>query len=122
MIIGTGCDILSIKKIEKMHKKMGWAFPQQVLGPNELEVFAGLAGGQETVYLARRYCAKEAFFKAVGKKLDWRQVQVLNDGNGRPILSFNGDLKHEMYAGKEFHVTISDSDETVISFVIMEAT
>lgn len=122
MILGTGCDILNIKKVDKMHRKMGWSLPHQVLGHNELEVFAGLGNGQETVYLARRYCAKEAFFKALGRKGDWRDVQVLNDADGRPTLAFSGSLKEEMYSDRMFHVTISDSEEVVISFVTMEAT
>ena len=54
MILGIGCDIVDVDRIKKAHKKMGWTFVHRILGPNELEVFSGLEGGQEVIYLARR--------------------------------------------------------------------
>jgi holo-[acyl-carrier protein] synthase len=126
LILGIGCDIVDVDRIKKAHKKMGWTFVHRILGPNELEVFSGLEGGQEVIYLARRFAAKEAFAKAWGTgmttQLDWRDVQVLNEANGRPILSFCKDLREAVYSTRRhFNVTISDNDDNVIAFVTMEA-
>lgn len=126
MILGTGCDIVSIRRIKDAYKKMGWAFVHKILGPDEIEVISAMDWDMAAVYLARRFAAKEAFSKAWGtgmvSPLDWRDVQVLNEANGRPILSFCKDLKTAVYSmRRHFHVTISDNDDTVIAFVIMEA-
>jgi len=127
LILGTGCDIVSVKDIKDAHKKMGWTVVHRILGPDEIEVFSQLEDKEvKLAYLARRFAAKEAFSKAWGtgmvSPLDWRDVQVLNEANGRPILSFCKDLKTAVYSmQRHFHVTISDNDDTVIAFVIMEA-
>lgn len=127
MILGIGCDVVDISRIRQAHKKMGWTFVHQILGPNETDVFAQIDDrDMKGVYLARRFAAKEAFSKAWGTgmvpPLDWRDVQVLNEPSGRPILSFCGDLKKSVYStARHFHVTISDDDNTVVAFVTMEA-
>ena len=94
-------------------------------GVEELRVW-DTSGTYRVIYLARRFAAKEAFAKAWGTgmtpQLDWRDVQVLNEANGRPILSFCKDLREAVYSTRRhFNVTISDNDDNVIAFVTMEA-
>lgn len=124
MIYGIGADILAIKRISEMSKKMGWALAHSVLGHKELEVYADLVDGKRLAdnYLARRFAAKEAFVKASRiEGLDVRQVQVLNHESGEPYLMLSGKAFLQM-GGLEWrhHVTISDSDEYVVASVVCE--
>lgn len=124
MIYGIGTDILQIKRIADMSKKMGWAFAHQVLGPRELPVYANLIDSKTLAvnYLARRFAAKEAFIKASGiDNLDMRQVEVLNHENGAPYLALSGKPSLQMGSTEwAHHVTISDSDDYVTAVVICE--
>lgn len=124
MIYGIGTDILEIKRISDMSKKMGWALAHQVLGPAELEVYAALVEDKKLShnYLARRFAAKEAFVKASRiEGLDVRQVQVLNHESGEPYIALSGKPALQMGGtGWVHHVTLSDSNEHVVAFVICE--
>jgi holo-[acyl-carrier protein] synthase len=124
LIHGIGTDILAIRRISEMSKKMGWALAHSVLGHKELEVYASLSDGKKLAdnYLARRFAAKEAFVKASHiDGLDVRQAQVLNHDNGEPYFMLSGKALLQM-GGLEWshHVTISDSDEYVVATVICE--
>jgi len=122
LIYGIGTDILNVERINHMSKKMGWALAHQVLGPAELEVYASMMDMPETAisYLARRFAAKEAFIKAVNEPgLDMREVQVVNDERGKPLLKLSGKAKLN-FGNWRHHVTISDSDRYVVAHVISE--
>jgi len=124
LIRGIGTDILEIKRISDMSKKMGWALAHQVLGPRELQVYAELTDDRRLAvnYLARRFAAKEAFGKASGiDGLDVRQVEVLNHDNGAPYVALSGRASLQMGSMDwAHHVTISDSDSYVVATVICE--
>jgi len=124
LIHGIGTDILEIKRISEMSKKMGWAFAHQVLGPKEIEVYAEMVDEKRIAdsYLARRFAAKEAFIKASKiEGLSMRDVQVLNHVTGEPYLVLSGKPSLQM-GGAEWshHVTISDSFDNVVAVVICE--
>ena len=124
MIHGIGTDILQIKRIADMSKKMGWALAHQVLGHRELQVYAELVDNKKLAvnYLARRFAAKEAFIKASGiENLDMRQVEILNHDNGAPYIALSGKPMMQMGSLQwAHHVTISDSDDYVTAVVICE--
>lgn len=128
MISGIGTDIIEINRVDHAHRTMGWAFIHQVLGQNEIEVFSELIKENTffhrptATYLARRFAAKEAFIKAYGSnKVDFREVQILNEKEGAPYLHYTGEVGEVMNVGKwKSHVTISDNDTTVVATVILE--
>jgi holo-[acyl-carrier protein] synthase len=124
LIHGIGTDILQIKRIADMSKKMGWALAHQTLGHRELQVYAEMVEDRllSVNYLARRFAAKEAFVKACGiDKLDVRQVEILNHDNGAPYIALTGRPYLQMGSMEwVHHVTISDSDEYVTATVICE--
>jgi len=124
LIHGIGTDILEIRRIGDMSRKMGWALAHQVLGTQELQVYAEMADNKKlaVTYLARRFAAKEAFIKASRiENLDMRQVEVLNHEDGAPYISLSGKAMLEMGSMQwRHHVTISDSDDYVTATVICE--
>lgn len=122
MISGIGIDILQIKRIADMSKKMGWALAHQVLGSEELELYSSLVDEKRLAvnYLARRFSAKEAFVKACGVHgIDVRQVQILNHEHGGPYVHLAGNAL-KLAGDAVYHVSISDSDDYVVASVIKE--
>ena len=65
--------------------------------------------------LAGIFAAKEAFFKAMGKKLDWKDVWVEKDASGKPLLK-----SVHLLENTDAVVSISHSGEYAIAAVIIE--
>jgi holo-[acyl-carrier protein] synthase len=83
IIIGTGVDITEVKRLRQAVEKWGQEFLDRVFTQEELE--NAKTRGSLYQHLAGRFAAKEAVFKALGdKELGWKDVQILNDKEGRP--------------------------------------
>ncbi|MEW6100868.1 MAG: holo-ACP synthase [Candidatus Omnitrophota bacterium] len=83
MIIGTGVDIIEVRRLKVAVEKWGDTFLHRVFTKNELE--NAKTRGSLYQHLAGRFAAKEAVFKALGdKELNFTDVQILNDKEGRP--------------------------------------
>ena len=99
MVIGTGVDIIEVKRLRQAAEKWGADFLNRVFTKEELE--NAKTRGSLYQHLAGRFAAKEAVFKAMGDRdLGWRDVQVLNDPDGRPyckILNHRGKKDVSIY-------------------------
>jgi len=87
MIVGTGVDITEVSRLKKAVEKWGDAFLEKVFTKEELDN----AKTKVSIYqhLAGRFAAKEAVFKALGdESLSWKDIQILNDKEGRPSCEF----------------------------------
>lgn len=118
MIIGTGVDITEVKRLRQAVEKWGKEFLQRVFTPEELE--NAKTRGSLYQHLAGRFAAKEAVFKALGDKgLNWKDVQVLNDEEGKPCCKIlNGRAKKI-----DVHVSISHvKNYAVASAIITQKT
>jgi len=83
MIIGTGVDITEVRRLRQAVEKWGEVFLDRVFTKEELE--NAKTRGSLYQHLAGRFAAKEAVFKAMGDpKLNWKDVQILNDKQGKP--------------------------------------
>lgn len=83
MIIGTGVDITEVKRLRQAVEKWGNSFLGRVFTKEELE--NAKTRGSLYQHLAGRFAAKEAVFKALGDaELNWKDVQILNDREGKP--------------------------------------
>ena len=96
MIIGTGVDITEVRRLRQAVEKWGDAFLGRIFTKVELD--NAKSRGSLYQHLAGRFAAKEAVFKAMGEpELNWKDVQILNDKEGKPVcLILNGkgrDLK-----------------------------
>ena len=67
-------------------------------------------------HLAGRFAAKEAVFKALGDaQLNWRDVQILNDKQGKPYCKIlNGRAKKI-----DVHISISHVKNYATAFAII---
>lgn len=87
MILGTGVDITEVNRLKKAVEKWGDAFLERIFTKEELNN----ARTRVSIYqhLAGRFAAKEAVFKALGDtSLSWKDVQILNDKEGKPSCEF----------------------------------
>lgn len=126
MITGHGIDVMGMPGVKNAWENMGMVLVRRVLGPKELEVFNSIVSDDPDTalnYLAKRFCAKEALFKAIGTGMrppfDWHDAQLLNEQSGKPFFEFGGMLTVKL-SGMIVHVSVSDHSDTVIGSVIIE--
>lgn len=87
MILGTGVDITEVNRIRKAIEKWGDSFLSRVFTSGEL--INAKTRGSLYQHLAGRFAAKEAVFKALGdENLNWQDVEILNDKQGKPSCKF----------------------------------
>ncbi len=124
MIIGIGCDIIEVQRIEKAVQSE--SFKQRVFTTAEI-AYCESRGKQQYASFAARFAAKEAVLKALGTGLRGgalTEIEVLNDELGCPKLHLHGyhlDLACSKGASS-WHLTLSHSKETAMAYVVLEGT
>ena len=91
MIVGIGIDIIEVARIQKQISR-GDKFKERLFTPLEIAYCESKKNRQQNY--AARFCAKEAFFKALGtgwrEGLGFKQVEVINDEKGKPEIRLHG--------------------------------
>ena len=91
-IIGIGYDIVEVSRIESVLSRWGKRFEERMFTPQELAYCQSKKN--RTQRLATRFAAKEAVFKALGtgwqRGVGWTEVEVTNDGLGKPSITLRG--------------------------------
>ena len=124
MIIGIGTDIVETARIEKMLAEHGDAFKTKIFTDAELK--EGETRKNHFQYFAGRWSAKEAVAKALGcgfgSKCGWRDIEIINNGEGKPELTLNGTaLKTADELGiTGYHVSISHEEHYACATVVAE--
>lgn len=97
MKIMTGLDIIEVSRIQESIEELGDKFINKVFSKAEIDYCKNTKALKYQHYAAR-FAAKEATFKAISTLLSdkysisWKNVQVVNDKNGKPNLEFNSLL------------------------------
>ncbi len=123
MITGIGTDILEIHRIQKIFERLGMRIVHRFLTKNEIMDFQNLKNKNQKInFLAKRFCAKEAFLKALGtglrKPYNLNNIEIAHDDLGKPFFIFHGKPKIFF---KNAHLSLSDTAQFVVAFVILEA-
>lgn len=124
MILGTGTDLIDVRRIERALVRFGHRFAQRVLVDEEYQRFC--AHAKPAHYLAKRFAAKEAFSKAMGTGIhfpvNWHNVSVANERSGRPYLKFSQPLAALLAERgiRRAHLSLSDEIEMACAFVVLE--
>lgn len=108
MILGIGCDIVKIARVTFNEERLAY----RILTKKELEMYETFHGKRAQEFLAGRFAAKEAIFKALSvEDLVISQIEILNDEKGKPFCTF-----------KEYqiHISISHEDEYALAYAIVE--
>ena len=92
MVIGVGMDIQDIQRIDRALTRGGRNFLARTFTPGEARYCRRQK--RPAQHFGGRFCAKEAFFKALGtgwaRGVRWTEVEVRRARNGRPSLHLAG--------------------------------
>ena len=124
MIYGVGTDIVEISRIKQM--KSLSSFAEKILSPSELKMASTFEKEKLATFLAKQFAGKEAISKAFGtgirKPILMKDIEILRDDSGRPILNpLAGVKKTIIYLGiTKSHVSLADEKDYAIAFAILE--
>ena len=132
MIIGTGSDLIDIRRIERTLARFGERFIQRCFTETEIaKAERRRAAGTHIATYAKRFAAKEACSKALGTGFSngvfMRDIGVVNDEFGRPTLALTGGALVRLHTmippGRtaNIHVTLTDEPPMAAVHVIIEA-
>ncbi len=123
MSLSAGVDIIELDRIHGALQRYGERFLARVFTPEEIARY-----GDRLPELAARFAAKEAVSKALGVGINhmsahgigWREVEVLPDPLGKPVLSLSGRAQ-ELAAEqglREWAISLSHSRDYAVAFVV----
>lgn len=122
MVIGIGCDLAEVNRLEKALGRGGFA--ARVFTPGEI-AYCRARGAQAYASFAARFAAKEAFVKALGTGLRGgrlTEIEVVNDELGRPQLVLHGYFKNFAAAlgVTKTHISLSHTAQLAMAQVVLE--
>ena len=128
MIYGIGTDILHSERINKLILKYNKKFINRFFSKNEIKL--SQKKFNKSLFFSKRFSAKESFWKAFSSKKNesiyFKDIEVLSDTLGKPIIKLNGKTKvlaqekENNLKGKfKFYISLSDEPPNVLSFVII---
>ncbi|MFO1153016.1 MAG: holo-ACP synthase [Rhodospirillales bacterium] len=129
VVLGTGIDLLDIRRIERTIDRFGDRFRERVYTP--LERLHCSRRAKPAAAYAMRYAGKEACAKALGTGfragIFWRDIEIDSLPSGKPILRLTGGAltrllrltPPSMIAGID--ISLSDEYPYAQAFVVISA-
>lgn len=118
MIIGTGCDIIDIERIEKSIQKE--SFVRRVFTKREQD----MSGGKASFY-ADNFAVKEAVSKCFGtgvRGFGLTDIECLRDEFGKPYVILHGnagDIAEKMEIA-DIQISISNTKSLSMAFAVAQ--
>lgn len=123
MIIGIGCDIISISRIKRAIDRNP-ALAERLFTPHELVCCSQKANPAQSY--AARFAAKEAVLKALGtgwaQQLSWQEIEIFNNELGSPEIKLQGKAQKraETLGATRCLLSLSHDADLAIAYVILE--
>ncbi len=114
MVLGTGIDIIEVERVKTIAERNP-RFLERIFTSREIDYC--MKKRNKYQHLAARFAAKEAFFKAFGKRISWTAVELYNLSSGKPELNIKN--KQRLRVDKA-HVSISHLKDYAVAAVILE--
>lgn len=124
-----GVDICSTARCFKLFNKYGDRFLKKFLHQEEIIKFQSCTHIlQKQQYLASRWAAKEATFKALSSvsnkilSLPFPDIRVSNSKNGSPIIELDKPQEDKLkeLGIKQIHISLSHEVNLTIAFVLLQ--
>jgi len=127
MILGIGADVVDINRFKEATRKSPKVI-ERVFTTGEIAHAQKLSPKKKTAYYAKRFAGKEALSKAcgtgIGNRLNWQDMEILNDKQGTPVATFSG--KALKFLKKKFKtktikvfISLSDEKDFALAFVLL---
>lgn len=123
MIYGIGTDIVAVARMKDYIQRHGDRGLEKMLAPAERETCR--TSPDPGRFLAKRFAAKEALGKAFGTGVRapvlLPEIAVEHDELGKPAFTYSPTLAaHFASRGLAAHLSISDEQDYVVAFVVLE--
>lgn len=115
-ILGVGTDIVETKRVRELFEKEE-GFAERVFTARELEY--SLPKETRFLHLAARFAAKEAVAKALGRSFGWKEVELVNNSDGKPEITLHGRAK-EAAGTAMIHVSVSHTKNYASAVAVVE--
>ena len=116
---GIGVDIVEFDRIRAIKNRT--KFVDKILNEKEKTIYATFKNeNRQLEYLAGRWAAKEALYKANNQLANghaFTDFAILNDDTGAPYVVF--PVSTQTNQDQKVHLTISHSDNYAVAFVVM---
>ncbi|MBL7253405.1 holo-ACP synthase [Paractinoplanes lichenicola] len=114
--VRTGIDVADVARVEELMTSVP-GLQERVFTPRELAYcYRHRRAGE---HLAGRWAAKEAVLKSfgtgMGPRMEWTDIEVVNDRNGRPRVHLYGEVEAVARSFGMHHIEISVSHSAGIA-------
>ena len=116
-ILGIGTDIVETERVRELFEREE-SFGDRVFTPVELDY--SLSKQSRYLHLAARFAAKEAVAKALGRSFSWKDVELVNNADGKPLVNLYGEAK-AIANGARVHVSLSHSEHYACAVAVVES-
>ena len=124
MIWGLGMDIVEVARIAASMTKLGDAFVERILLPDEIAYCR--SHKDPAPFLAARFAAKEAIAKAfgtgIGAELSWHDMEIRRKESGEPYVVLHGRGQELLTArrARALHLTLTHTAQSAAATAILE--
>ncbi len=115
-ILGVGTDIVETQRIRELYEREP-GFASRVFTERELAYC--LSKATKFMNLSARFAAKEAVAKALGGAFGWKEVELINDAEGKPQVVLYGRALAAA-DGAVVHVSISHTRDYSSAVAVIE--
>ena len=125
MDIKNGIDIIEVDRIKESIEKQGDKFLNRVFTEKEIK-YCESKKVQKYQSYAARFAGKEAVFKALSSLIDnkydvsWKDIEILNDEEGRPFVNIMGNLKEIVGAKVNIEISLSHIQRIAVAEAIVQ--
>ncbi len=119
ILIGIGCDIIDVERIQSALRRHGDHFIKRVFTEEE-QAYCGALKYPHKHYAAR-WAAKEAVSKAfstgIGPELGWTSISVYHGERHQPLIRLDAKAQVllEQVGATHVHLTLSHSDNQAMA-------
>ncbi len=124
MICGIGIDLVENDRLARIIAKWGSKFLQRVFSDGEISYCE--KHSQAAVNYGARFAAKESFVKALGvglgRGVKLKEIEVVNDKQGKPDLVLRGEAKAQIEKRKivKVHLSLTHTKSYASAIVLLE--
>jgi holo-[acyl-carrier protein] synthase len=121
---GIGVDQLTVIEVADSLEAFGARYLARTFTDVEAQATVGMAAGRRAAYLAGRFAAKEAVFKALryprSRPLPWTDIEIVRDDEGWPVVRLHGRAREHATATEVsgVEVSISHSGDTALAVAV----